>query len=74
MPANNLQITVTAMVENGGSGSGVTAPVVKQVMDARLLNGHGRFKAEYTEPIVPLATTVVKSEPTTVEPKASALE
>ncbi len=38
------------MVENGESGSGVAAPVVKQVMDAWLLDEHGKLKAEYADP------------------------
>jgi penicillin-binding protein 2 len=58
-PAQNPQIVVAVMVENGESGSGVGAPLVKQVMDAWLLDGQGRLKAEYAtpeaaaEPIVP---------------------
>jgi penicillin-binding protein 2 len=36
------------MVENGESGSGVAAPVVKQVLDAWLLDEKtGQLKAEY---------------------------
>ncbi|MBF2976237.1 penicillin-binding protein 2, partial [Pseudomonas aeruginosa] len=50
-PANNPQIAVAVMVENGESGSGVAAPVVKQVMDAWLLDEHGKLKAEYAEPV-----------------------
>lgn len=33
-PVENPEIVVATIVENGGSGSGVAAPVVKQIMDA----------------------------------------
>ena len=46
-PVHNPQIAVAVMVENGESGSGVAAPVAKQVMDAWLLNEAGELKAEY---------------------------
>ncbi|MFB4369846.1 MULTISPECIES: penicillin-binding protein 2 [unclassified Pseudomonas] len=49
-PADNPQIVVSVMVENGESGSGVGAPVVKQVMDAWLLDENGQLKAEYAKP------------------------
>ncbi|OLU32530.1 penicillin-binding protein 2 [Pseudomonas sp. PA15(2017)] len=49
-PADNPQIVVAVMVENGESGSGVGAPVVKQVMDAWLLDENGQLKAEYVKP------------------------
>lgn len=50
-PAENPQIAVAVMVENGESGSGVAAPVVKQVMDAWLLDDSGQLKAEYAPPL-----------------------
>ncbi|WNW13290.1 penicillin-binding protein 2 [Pseudomonas sp. DTU_2021_1001937_2_SI_NGA_ILE_001] len=46
-PADNPQIVVAVMVENGESGSGVAAPVVRQVMDAWLLDASGHLKPEY---------------------------
>ncbi|CAD5107632.1 penicillin-binding protein 2 [Zestomonas carbonaria] len=46
-PAENPRIAVSVMVENGESGSGVAAPVVKQVMDAWLLDEEGQLKAEF---------------------------
>lgn len=46
-PADNPRIAVAVMVENGESGSGVAAPVVKQVMDAWLLGPDGQLKPEY---------------------------
>ncbi|HLA32884.1 MAG TPA: penicillin-binding protein 2 [Pseudomonas sp.] len=50
-PADNPQIAVSVMVENGESGSGVAAPVVKQVMDAWLLDEQGQLKAEFAPPM-----------------------
>jgi penicillin-binding protein 2 len=50
-PAQKPQIAVAVMVENGESGSGVAAPVVKQVMDAWLLDKEtGQLKAEFALP------------------------
>jgi penicillin-binding protein 2 len=46
-PVHDPQIAVAVMVENGESGSGVAAPVAKQIMDAWLLNEAGELKAEY---------------------------
>lgn len=37
-PIDDPEIVVATIVENGGSGSGVAAPVVKQVMDAYFFN------------------------------------
>ena len=55
-PAENPQIAVAVMVENGESGSGVAAPIVKQVLDAWLLDEQGQLKAEYR----PAATTAIE--------------
>ena len=55
-PAEAPKIAVAVMVENGESGSGVAAPVVRQVMDAWLLDQDGRLKAEYASPISAEAT------------------
>ncbi|QOH71746.1 penicillin-binding protein 2 [Pseudomonas juntendi] len=46
-PAEAPQIVVSVMVENGESGSGVAAPVVRQIMDAWLLDENGRLKPEF---------------------------
>ncbi|MDF0731422.1 penicillin-binding protein 2 [Pseudomonas entomophila] len=46
-PADDPKIVVSVMVENGESGSGVAAPVVRQVMDAWLLDESGRLKPEF---------------------------
>ncbi|MBD9482685.1 penicillin-binding protein 2 [Pseudomonas sp. PDM14] len=57
-PAEAPKIAVAVMVENGESGSGVAAPVVKQVMDAWLLGEDGLLKPEYRPP-QPAPTTSV---------------
>jgi len=46
-PAENPAIAVAVMVENGESGSGVAAPVAKQVLDGWLLDDEGELKVEY---------------------------
>ena len=46
-PADKPEIVVSVMVENGESGSGVAAPVAKQVLDAWLLDEKGRLKSQY---------------------------
>ncbi|WP_339490147.1 penicillin-binding protein 2 [Pseudomonas sp. EL_65y_Pfl2_R95] len=50
-PAEDPEIAVSVMVENGESGSGVAAPVLKAVMDAWLLDDNGVLKAEYAPPV-----------------------
>ena len=49
-PANNPQITVSVMIENGEAGSRVASPVVRKVMDAWLLDADGKLKPEYASP------------------------
>jgi penicillin-binding protein 2 len=46
-PAQSPKIVVSVMIENGEAGSGVAAPVVRQVMDAWLLGPDGQLKPEY---------------------------
>ncbi|MEB0207532.1 penicillin-binding protein 2 [Pseudomonas sp. CCC3.1] len=46
-PANNPQIAVSVMIENGEAGSRVASPVVRSVMDAWLLDADGKLKPEY---------------------------
>jgi penicillin-binding protein 2 len=46
-PAQAPKIVVSVMIENGEAGSGVAAPVVRQVMDAWLLGADGQLKPEY---------------------------
>ncbi|MCW8155271.1 penicillin-binding protein 2 [Stutzerimonas stutzeri] len=50
-PVHDPKIAVAVMVENGESGSGVAAPVAKQVMDAWLLDEEGRLKPEFAPPV-----------------------
>ncbi|WP_342650398.1 penicillin-binding protein 2 [Pseudomonas sp. REB1044] len=57
-PAEAPKIVVSVMVENGESGSGVAAPVVRQVMDAWLLDENGQLKPEFGT-----ATATVAQEP-----------
>ena len=59
-PADDPKIVVAVMVENGESGSGVAAPVVRQIMDAWLLADDGKLKPEYGGP--PSSTEVTASE------------
>lgn len=49
-PAENPAIVVAVLVENGESGSGVAAPVAKQVLDGWLLDDEGLLKSEYQTP------------------------
>ena len=46
-PADNPQIAVAVMVENGESGSGVAGPVARQVMDAWLLDEQRQLKPQF---------------------------
>lgn len=46
-PAEKPAIAVAVLVENGESGSGVAAPVAKQVLDGWLLNEEGELKSQY---------------------------
>ncbi|HZJ92057.1 MAG TPA: penicillin-binding protein 2 [Thiopseudomonas sp.] len=46
-PAEKPAIAVAVMVENGESGSGVAAPVAKDVLDAWLLDEEGELKIEH---------------------------
>ncbi|WP_324829897.1 penicillin-binding protein 2 [Pseudomonas saxonica] len=50
-PANNPQIAVSVMIENGEAGSRVASPVVRKVMDAWLLDADGKLKPEYAGPL-----------------------
>lgn len=54
-PAYNPEITVLVIVENGGSGSRVAAPVMLEVMNSWLLNSKGELKKEYNNPLKPSA-------------------
>ncbi len=43
-PAENPRIAVAVIVENGGHGSSVAAPIARKMMDAWLLNQHNRLE------------------------------
>ena len=61
-PADNPRIVVSVMVENGESGSGVAAPVVRQVMDAWLLGADGQLKPEFASAVGGAAETTSREE------------
>jgi penicillin-binding protein 2 len=48
-PAESPRIAVALIVENGGFGSAVSAPIVRKVMDTYLLDAAGKLK----EPLAP---------------------
>jgi len=55
-PAEDPRIAVALIVENGGFGSAVAAPIVRKVMDTYLLDAEGKLKqpiAPGTKPVVP---------------------
>jgi penicillin-binding protein 2 len=59
-PAEAPQIAVAVLVENGGFGSAVAAPIARKVMDTYLLNAEGNLKKplpEGTERLLPAAST-----------------
>jgi len=63
-PADNPQLVVAVMVENGESGSRVAAPIVKQVLDAWLLAEDGQLKAAYrSAPPLPIALQKPAAQP-----------
>ncbi|MBD1554047.1 penicillin-binding protein 2 [Pseudomonas typographi] len=50
-PAENPKIVVAVMIENGEAGGRVAGPVVREVLDAWLLDQDGHLKAQYAEPL-----------------------
>ncbi|MBF8729888.1 penicillin-binding protein 2 [Pseudomonas guariconensis] len=58
-PAEHPSIVVAVMIENGEAGGRVAGPVVREVMDAWLLDDQGHLKAQYAgstgQPVVPHA-------------------
>ena len=46
-PAEDPQIAVAVIVENGGSGSAVAAPIARKIMDAYLLRDSMNTTARY---------------------------
>ena len=49
-PAEDPQIVISVMIENGEAGGRVAGPVVRKVMDAWLLDNHGLLKPQYASP------------------------
>ena len=49
-PAQDPQIVISVMIENGEAGGRVAGPVVRKVMDAWLLDNHGLLKPQYASP------------------------
>ena len=48
-PAENPQIVISVMIENGEAGGRVAGPVVRKVMDAWLLDNQGVLKPQYAK-------------------------
>ncbi|MDH0732899.1 penicillin-binding protein 2 [Pseudomonas sichuanensis] len=46
-PADHPAVVVAVMIENGEAGGRVAGPVVREVMDAYLLDDQGHLKAQY---------------------------
>ena len=51
-PAEDPQIVISVMIENGEAGGRVAGPVVRKVMDAWLLDSQGGLKPQYASPQV----------------------
>ena len=49
-PAEDPQIVISVMIENGEAGGRVAGPVVRKVMDAWLLDNQGGLKPQYASP------------------------
>lgn len=49
-PAQDPQIVISVMIENGEAGGRVAGPVVRKVMDAWLLDSQGGLKPQYASP------------------------
>jgi len=50
-PAEHPKIVVSVMIENGEAGGRVAGPVVRQILDAWLLDKDGHLKPEYAAPV-----------------------
>ena len=49
-PAEHPKIAISVMIENGEAGGRVAGPVVRQIMDAWLLDQDGHLKPQYAAP------------------------
>ena len=52
-PAESPRIVVAVMIENGEAGGRVAGPVVREVLDAWLLDHDGHLKPQYASPSAP---------------------
>jgi penicillin-binding protein 2 len=52
-PAEHPKIVISVMIENGEAGGRVAGPVVRQIMDAWLLDQDGHLKPQYATPSKP---------------------
>ncbi|MBV6754349.1 penicillin-binding protein 2 [Pseudomonas chlororaphis] len=52
-PAEDPQIVISVMIENGEAGGRVAGPVVREILDAWLLDKDGKLKPEYARPLKP---------------------
>ncbi|MDE1165402.1 MAG: penicillin-binding protein 2 [Pseudomonas sp.] len=52
-PADHPKIVVAVMIENGEAGGRVAGPVVREIMDAWLLDQDGKLKPQYAAPAKP---------------------
>ncbi|MBV4457516.1 penicillin-binding protein 2 [Pseudomonas sp. COR58] len=52
-PAEHPQIVISVMIENGEAGGRVAGPVVREIMDAWLLDQDGHLKPQYAAPTKP---------------------
>ncbi|WP_268800825.1 penicillin-binding protein 2 [Pseudomonas huanghezhanensis] len=52
-PAAHPKIVVSVMIENGEAGGRVAGPVVRQILDAWLLDADGHLKQQYATPDSP---------------------
>ncbi len=53
-PAEHPRIAIAALVENGGFGSAVAAPIVRKIMDTYLLDANGQLKVPLPPGTTPL--------------------
>ncbi|MCD5991257.1 penicillin-binding protein 2 [Pseudomonas sp. CDFA 553] len=52
-PADHPKIVVAVMIENGEAGGRVAGPVVREILDAWLLDKDGKLKPQYAAPAKP---------------------
>lgn len=52
-PAERPKIVVSVMIENGEAGGRVAGPVVREILDAWLLDQNGKLKPQYAAPAAP---------------------